>query len=107
MSNPIKQKSMENVLLAKKSWSNACAFVSMNPETGSVHVYGTFRDTDGYRHRSHGGPITEILGIVPENLMLEAKEDGRCWGTAKSPELSEFCEKIFAKAKEVEPWFGY
>lgn len=96
---------MEEILLARKDWSNAAAFVAMNPTTGEVHVYGKFYEDDGWRHRSFGGPTTEILDTVPSNLLEEAKK--MSWNTPRSQALAVFCEGIFQKAKEVEPWFGY
>jgi len=96
---------MENVLLARKNWSNAAAFVSMNPENGNVIVYGKFYEDDGWRRRGYGGPSTEVLGTVPSHLMNEAKNLG--WNSPRSQELASFCEKIFAEAKKVEPWFKY
>lgn len=96
---------MEDILLARKVWSNAAAFVAMNPTTGEVHVYGKFYETDGWRHRGFGGPSTEVLGTVPEDLLEEART--MSWASPRSQELAIFCQKIFAKAKEVEPWFRY
>lgn len=96
---------MEEVLLAKKSWSNASAFVAMNPTTGAVHVYGKFYEEDGWRRRGFGGPTTEVLDTVPAHLLEEAKKMG--WNTPRSQALAAFCEQVFAKAKEVEPWFKY
>ena len=94
-----------DVLLARKNWSNASAFISMNPETGSVYVYGKFYEDDGWRRRGYGGPSTDVLGTVPPHLMDEAKNLG--WNTPRSQELDAFCEQTFEKAKEVEPWFKY
>ena len=96
---------MEEILLARKNWSNAAAFVAMNPETGEVHVYGKFYEEDGWRRRGFGGPTTEVLDTVPAHLLEEAKKMG--WNTPRSQALAAFCEKVFAKAKEVEPWFKY
>ena len=96
---------MENVLLARKDWSNAAAFVSMNPENGNVVVYGKFYVEEGFRRRGYGGPTTEVLDTVPAHLLKEAKN--MSWNTPRSQELAIFCERVFAKAKETEPWFGY
>jgi hypothetical protein len=96
---------MEEIILARKNWSNAAAFVSMNPTNGEVRVYGKFYEDDGLRRRGYGGPSTEILDTVPNHLLAEAKNLG--WRVPRSQELAAFCEQVFAKAKEVEPWFGY
>ncbi len=96
---------MESVLLARKDWSNAAAFIEMFSENGNVRVYGKFYMEDGWRRRGYGGPITETLGTVPSELMNETKNRG--WRDPMSPELAKFCEDIFAKAKKVEPWFKY
>lgn len=96
---------METTLIARKDWSNAAAFIECNPENGKVRVYGKFYMDEGWRRRGYGGPITEILGTVPSELLAEAKKIG--WRDQKTPQLAAFCEDIFTKAKEVEPWFGY
>lgn len=77
----------------------------MNPENGNVVVYGKFYEDDGWRRRGFGGPTTEVLDTVPSHLIAEAKNLG--WREPRSQELAAFCEKVFAKAKEVEPWFKY
>jgi GNAT superfamily N-acetyltransferase len=96
---------MEEILLARKNWSNAAAFVAMNPENGNVFVYGKFYVEEGYRRRGYGGPITEVLDTVPAHLLKEAKN--MSWNTPRSQELAIFSERVFTKAKETEPWFGY
>ena len=96
---------MESVLLARKDWSNAAAFIEMNPENNEVRVYGKFYMEDGWRRRGFGGPITETLGTVPPELQEQAKNRG--WREPMSPELASFCKEIWQKAKEVEPWFKY
>lgn len=101
----IKNKIMEEIILARKNWSNATAFVAMNPENGNVHVYGKFYEDDGWRRRGYGGPSTDVLGTVPPHLIDEAQNLG--WNAPRSQELASFCENIFAEAKKVEPWFGY
>jgi hypothetical protein len=45
------------------------------------------------------------LDTIPAHLFDEAKK--LSWNIPRSQELGAFCEKVFAKAKEVEPWFGY
>lgn len=96
---------MNEILLARKSWSNAAAFLAMNPENGKVFVYGKFYMEEGFRRRGYGGPATETLDTVPAHLFEEAKQNS--WNTPMSQELAAFCEKVFAKAKEEEPWFKY
>ncbi|MBP5698854.1 MAG: hypothetical protein J6W96_04955 [Alphaproteobacteria bacterium] len=99
---------METILVARKKWSNAAAFIELNPKNGEVRVYGKFYDNG----RGYGGPSTEILGIMPKSLIKEAKKlaEGRVfWNPreAMQPELAAFCDEIWTKAKEVEPWFKY
>lgn len=96
---------METTLIARNDWSNAAAFIEFNPENGKVRVYGKFYMDDGWRRRGYGGPVTEWLAEMPAALQEEAKKIG--WRDQKSPELAKFCQDIWKKAKEVEPWFKY
>ncbi len=92
-------------LLARKSWSNASAFIEMNVETGDVRVYGKFYSYDGYRRVSCDGPRTNWFKRVPQELMDEAKKVS--WCDEKSQELEDFCNEVWQEAKQLEPWFEY
>lgn len=92
---------MEQILIARKNWGNAAAFVSVNPENGNTYVYGKFYDGG----RGFGGPSTKVLATMPPHLLAEAKNLG--WREPRSQELASFCEQVFAEAKKVEPWFKY
>ena len=96
---------MEKILLDRKDWGNAAAFISMDTESGNVQVYGKFYMDEGCRRRSYDGPATGVLGTVPANLLEEARK--LSWGMTKSQELDAFCENIFAEAKKKVAWFGY
>lgn len=92
---------MCTTLIARKDWSNAAAFIELNKENGEVKVYGKFyMDRRGYE-----GPSTEVLAVMPADLLAEAKQ--KSWTDKKSKELASYCKNIWQKAKEVEPWFKY
>jgi hypothetical protein len=93
------------IILDRKDWNNAAAFISMDSESGNVHVYGKFYVEEGCRRRSYGGPTTGVLDTVPAHLLEEAKS--LSWNMPRSQELDAFCDKVFAKAKKEEAWFSY
>jgi len=90
-------------LIARKNWSNAAAFISMDERTKSVCVYGKFYDDRG---KGVPGPSTGTLEVLPKELLEEVEARGG-WNAPMSANLAEFCNKIWAKAKEEEPWFRY
>ena len=105
---------MERFLVARKDWSNAAAFIQLNPQNGEIIVYGKFYEDDGRRRRSYSGPDTDVLAIMPPSLIEEAQhlqENRRTWRPMSSVEASDyflaFCEAVWEKAKEKEPWFKY
>lgn len=99
---------MDKLLIAKKSWSNASAFIEVDPQSRVVVVYGKFYEDDGWRRRGYGGPSVHIPELLPQTLVEEVVNRGT-WAcsTPMSDELSVFCEKAWKKAKELEPWFAY
>lgn len=88
-------------LIAKKSWSNAVAFIKAD-ENGRVSVRAKFSDG----RRWHEGPEVRDIAVVPENLKDEVNalttrtEEMSC-------ELKEFCLNIWTKVRETNSWFCF
>lgn len=87
-------------IIARKNFSNAVAFIEVD-ECGNCRVYGKFFDNG----RGHSGPCTDTLLTLPSDLLDEVKT--LSMSSPKSQKLSAFCQIIWAKAKEAEPWFRY
>ena len=94
---------MGNILVAKKTWSNEAAFISMDERTKTVSVYGK-----SYNARGEGslGPSTGTLETLPEELWAEVNARGG-WNAPMSANLRCYCTKIWVKAKEANPKFKY
>ena len=102
---------MEKVLIARKNWGNATAFIEWTPETKEVKVYGKFYDDRG---RGCPGPDTNVLATLPENLVKEVQQltkDRMPWRPVSSVQVSDdflaFCDEIWKKAQVDDSWFRY
>lgn len=91
---------METIYLGRKHWSNASAFLTYNPTSKEICVYGKF--SDGYK--SFPGPEV-VVCTAPEVLVDELNkfETGR----TPSPRLAQFIKKAWEIAKAKDSWFNY
>ena len=91
---------METIYLGKKSWSNASAFLTFNPTSREICVYGKFYD----ERKSFPGPEV-VVCTAPEMLVDELNkfETGR----TPSPRLAQFIKKAWEIAKAKDSWFNY
>ena len=86
------------ILIAKRTHSNAVAFVKV--ENNVATVYGKFYDGT----RGFVGPVADISVPVPDELRTEIAVVGS-WKKERSAELTEFCDDCFKKAAENDSWF--
>lgn len=91
---------METIYLERKHWSNASAFLTYNPTSKEICVYGKF--SDGYK--SFPGPEV-VVCTAPEMLLDELNKFET--GSTPSPRLKQFIKKAWEIAKEKESWFSY
>ena len=99
---------MEKLLIAKKNWSNASAFIEVDPQSRVVAIYGKFYEDDGWRRRGYPGPYVQMDMLLDENLIEEVELRGSCACTSQmSDELQAFIDKVWDEARKKEPWFAY
>lgn len=91
------------MLVDRKNWGNAAAFISVDEKTKAVIVYVKFYDANGCRSP---GPSTDVLTTLPEELLAEVVGRGG-WKAPMSAKLRRFCNEVWVKAKEANPKFKY
>lgn len=97
---------MATMLIARKQWKNAVAFIEVDENSGETWVYGKFYEDDSIRRRGYPGPQTPVLAVMPEELLQEASSLSSYFAP-KSQDLTEFIERIWLQAKNTESWFDY
>lgn len=89
---------MKSIYVAKKNWSNASAFITMN--NGEISVHGKFMDGC----RNYPGPEVNNLMHVPGDLAKEIVQRQN-WDAPMSSELEAFCMEVWKKAQQECGWF--
>ena len=97
---------MAKILIARKQWKNAAAFIEVDDTTGMVSVYGKIYEDDGISRRGYPGPETKVLTTMPVSLLQEANTYPS-FAAPKSPEMEDFLGEVWKKAKEENSWFSY
>ena len=97
--------SNKSEIIARKTWSNAKAFIYVNMFTREIRVESKFYD-DG---RAHHGPTVTLKYPVPFHILDDIKEhleNGWPMGS-QSEQLADYIKKIWKDAQEQENWFTY
>jgi hypothetical protein len=97
--------SHKSEIIARKTWSNAKAFIYVNMFTREIRVESKFYD-DG---RAHHGPTVTLKYPIPFHILDDVKEhleNGWKIGS-QSEQLADYIQKIWIDAKAEEDWFTY
>lgn len=91
---------MNKIYLGQKTWRNAKAFITYNPDNNEIRVHGKFLDGRKY----FPGPEV-LISTAPKELEAELRNFST--GQKPSPKLETFIKIAWKKAKEINKWFNY
>ena len=99
------EKNVKSEIIARKSWKNAKAFITVDFYTKKIEVSSKFYD-DG---RAHSGPSTTLPYTMPQYILDDIKEhiENRWPMGSQSQQLAEYIQKIWIDAQAQENWFTY
>ena len=98
-------KSAKSEIIARKTWSNAKAYIYVNLFTREITVESKFYDGG----RAHHGPTVPIKYPAPFHILDDIKEHlENGWPVgSQSEQLADYIQKIWIDAKAQEDLFTY